>query len=88
MIIAPAPPRAKLYQVGQPAQNPASDETGTYTDMDKVPVRRMSVVGAVLAHGRSENSVAECHTAEGEGLKQSREILILRKCLLETTLSQ
>jgi hypothetical protein len=65
-----------------------SDETRTYTDMNKVPVRCMSVIGAVLAHGRSENSVMECHTAEGEGFEQSRQILILRECLLEASLRQ
>jgi hypothetical protein len=49
----------------------------TYSNVNEMPVCRMTVIGAVLAHRRHKGPVLEGEAPNGYGLEELGELLIL-----------
>ena len=45
------------------------DESGAYSDVNEMPVGRVTIIGAVLTHGGHEDPVLEGETPDGYGLE-------------------
>ena len=58
-------------------------KSSTHSDMNEMPVGRMTVIRAVLAHRRHEDPVLEGETPDVYGLEELGEGLILREIGLE-----
>ena len=85
-VTAPTPRVTKPYQTrkDQHGTEPKpGGESGTYSDMNEMPVGRVSIVRAVLTHRSHEDSVLEGETPDGYGLEELREGLILGEIGLE-----
>ena len=59
------------------------DGSGAHSDMNEMPVGRMTVIRAVLAHRRHEDPVLEGETPDVYGLEELGESLILGEIGLE-----
>ena len=71
-VTAPTPRVTKPCQTGKDQYKNGTnsgDESGAYSDVNEMPVGRVTVIGAVLTHGGHEDPVLEGETPDGYGLE-------------------